>query len=96
LNPAERSLAASLDRALLEARQLIAAGERNAAAIKRQAIVEDFPQIRVDYFELVDPDTIRPVDIVDKAVRAAGAIWIGQTRLIDNIFCESLPRFARA
>ena len=98
LNPAERSLAAGLYRALLEARQLIAAGEQNAAAIKRQAIrvLEGFPQIRVDYFELVDPDTIRPVDIVDAPVRAAGAIWIGETRLIDNIYCDSLPRFARA
>jgi len=93
LNPAERSLAPVLNRALQAARQLIACGERNAASIKEQAIrvLRDIPQIRLEYFELVDPDTIRPVSIVETPVRVAGAIWIGETRLIDNLYCEPGP-----
>ena len=93
LNPAERSLAPVLNRALQAARQLIACGERNPASIKEQAIrvLRDIPQIRLEYFELVDPDTIRPVSIVEAPVRVAGAIWIGETRLIDNLYCERCP-----
>jgi len=96
LNAAERSLAPCLYTALLVARQLIASGERNAAAIKERAIqvLQDVPQVRIDYFELVDPDTIRPVDVVEAPVRAATAIWIGETRLIDNVYCE--PRLHSA
>src|SRR5208283_3608189 len=65
LNAAERSLAPCLYTALLVARRLIAGGERNAAAIKERAIqvLQAIPQIRVEYFELVDPDTIRPVNV---------------------------------
>jgi len=90
LNPAERSLAPLLYRALVAAQQLIALGERNAASIKRRAIrvLQEIPEIRLDYFELVDPETIRPVNVVKAPVRVAGAIWIGETRLIDNLYCE--------
>jgi len=96
LNAAERSLAPCLYTALLVARQLIACGERNAAAIKERAIqvLQDVPQVRLDYFELVDPDTIRPVDVVEAPVRAASAIWIGETRLIDNVYCAPRPHSA--
>jgi pantothenate synthetase len=45
----------------------------------------------LEYFELVDPDTIRPVDVVNAPVRAALAAWIGKTRLIDNLYCEPRP-----
>ncbi|HTY84740.1 MAG TPA: pantoate--beta-alanine ligase [Silvibacterium sp.] len=90
LNPAERCLAPTLYRALLTARRLIACGERNAAAIKDAAILvlQNVPQIKLDYIELVDPGTIRRVDVVQAPVRAAGAIWIGDVRLIDNVYCD--------
>jgi len=96
LNAAERSLAPCLYTALLVARQLIACGERNTAAIKERVIqvLQGVPQIRLDYFELVDPDTIRPVDVVEAPVRAAAAIWIGETRLIDNVYCAPRPHSA--
>ena len=90
LNQAERCLAPTLYRALLAARRMIACGERNATAIKGAAIrvLQNVPQIKLDYFELVDPSTIRPLDVVEAPVRAAGAMWIGDIRLIDNIYCE--------
>jgi pantoate--beta-alanine ligase len=96
LNPIERFWAPTLYRALLVARRLIACGERNAAAIKDASIriLQDVPQVKLDYIELIDPDTIRPVDMVKAPVRAAGAIWIGDIRLIDNVYCEPHPHSA--
>jgi pantoate--beta-alanine ligase len=86
----QRAFAPYLYKALLAARQSIACGERNSAAIKERAarIVERVPEIRLEYLDLVDPDTVRPVEVVNAPVRVALAAWIGKTRLIDNVLCE--------
>jgi hypothetical protein len=52
-------------------------------------ILRSVPDITLEYFDLVDEDTIRPVDVVQIPVRAALAAWIGETRLIDNVLRES-------
>jgi len=36
-----------------------------------------------EYFDLVDPETIRSIDVVEGPVAAALAVWIGKTRLIE-------------
>jgi pantoate--beta-alanine ligase len=41
--------------------------------------------LRLEYFDIVDPLTMQPVDRIEGPVRVAGAMWIGSTRLIDNI-----------
>jgi pantoate--beta-alanine ligase len=89
LNQKERSLAARLYSALILARDAIVRGETSPAAIKRQAemVLLDVPEIRLEYFDLVDPETLTPVDVIDRPVRAAAAMWVGATRLIDNIAC---------
>jgi len=89
LNQRERSLAARLYSALILARDAIVRGETSPAAIKRQAemVLLDVPEIRLEYFDLVDPETLTPVDVIDRPVRAAAAMWVGATRLIDNIAC---------
>jgi pantoate ligase/cytidylate kinase len=89
LSKDERALAPRLFLALLAARLSIASGERDAAAITDSAarILEDLPGIGLEYFDLVDPDTIQPIPIVGGSVRAALAAWIGGTRLIDNLLC---------
>jgi pantoate--beta-alanine ligase len=91
LTPKERAFAPYLYRVLLTARKLIASGERDADAIENRAtqVLNGIPEIRLEYFDLVDPDTIRPVSVVDIPVRATLAAWLGQTRLIDNILCET-------
>lgn len=90
LTPKERSFAPCLYKALLVAQELIASGERSAAAIKGQIekTIRTIPDFRLEYFDLVDPETIQPVDLVQAPVRAAMAAWIGTTRLIDNVLCE--------
>jgi pantoate--beta-alanine ligase len=84
LSTEQRSRAASLHRALFAMRQASVQGERDAEAllsIGRALIDAD----RLDYLELVDVDTLEPVTHVDRPVRAVGAAYYGQTRLLDNV-----------
>jgi pantoate--beta-alanine ligase len=86
----QRVFAPCLYKVLQAARNSIASGERNPAAVKAQVveILHTVPDITLEYFDLVDPDTIRPVEVIQTPVRAALAAWIGETRLIDNVLCE--------
>ncbi len=87
LTAEERRTAPVLYRALHRAIELLNAGERSVESIRRQVlpIFQQYPNVRVEYFELVDPDSLVPVAEVAGAVLIAGAIWLGQTRLIDNV-----------
>jgi pantothenate synthetase len=44
----------------------------------------EHPKVRVEYLEIVYPEEMQPVDPVSRPVRI---IWIGKTRLIDNVLC---------
>ena len=83
-------LAQSLYRALCEARLQISLGERNAGRIKT-AVGTQLPRndrLRLEYLEIVDPENIQPVAWIEGPVLVAGALWIGSTRLIDNLLCS--------
>ena len=84
LTPEERSAAPVLYQALIAARNLIEAGERDASRVKTHAL-DILGGIRVEYFEVVNPATLHAVETIDAPVRIAAAIWLGTTRLIDNI-----------
>lgn len=87
LQASERGAAPLLYRALKLAKDRIESGESDSAKVKAasvQMLAAD-PQIRVEYFEIVDPDEVQPVKTIFGSVRIAAAIWIGKTRLIDNI-----------
>ena len=87
LTKAERSTAPVLSRALQKAVDLIGEGERTTSVIREQALTlfAASPEARVEYFELSDPETLRPLDRVSGPVLIAGAMWLGATRLIDNM-----------
>jgi pantoate--beta-alanine ligase len=87
LNPAERKAAPVLYLALQEAARRVHYGERNAAKIREAAIaiLAKEPLVRMEYLEVVDPAEMQPLAIVSGSVRIAAAIWIGDTRLIDNV-----------
>ena len=87
LSPEERAAAPVLYRALTLARERIASGETDAAVIKAAAlnVLAAEPLIRVQYFEIVDPSEVQPVTTIAGEVRIAAAIFVGKTRLIDNI-----------
>jgi pantoate--beta-alanine ligase len=88
LSQSERAIAPRLYCALMAARDAIGLGETAASAIKHQAhrILLD-PAIRIEYFDLVNTETLQPVPFVESPVRAVAAVWIGDTRLIDNVLC---------
>jgi pantoate--beta-alanine ligase len=91
LTSEERVAAPALYRALQEASNRIRAGERDVAKARDAAlmVLNASPLIRVEYFEVVDPDELQPVSEIQGSVRIASAIWIGKTRLIDNVFVRA-------
>ena len=97
LDPEERLAAGVLYRALRVARQRIADGKGDPSVAREAAltVLGLEPAARVEYLEIVDPVDMRPVELISGSVRALGAVWIGDTRLIDNILCEP-PKRIRA
>jgi pantoate--beta-alanine ligase len=89
LNAAERALAPALFRALTAAKEAVAAGAGDAETVKRgaAATIPADERLRLEYLELVDPRTFQPVGRITGPVVAAGALWVGATRLIDNVLC---------
>jgi pantoate--beta-alanine ligase len=91
LDPQQRSQALVLHRALMQVKKSWVAGERDVAklmAAGREEVVGE-KSVRLDYFEIVNPDSLDPVrDLADGALVAVAA-FVGPTRLIDNIL---LPR----
>lgn len=89
LSAEERRVAPALYQALQLAEKRIASGAGDAEEAKRAALelLEQHPEVRVEYLEVVDPDEMQPVAQIQGAVRVAAAVWIGSTRLIDNVLC---------
>jgi pantoate--beta-alanine ligase len=87
LSPEERRIAPALYRALGTAREAIASGIDDPAGVRRRALaaLAGHPQFRVEYFEMVDPEDMQPVQRITGPVRIAVAAWLGSTRLIDNV-----------
>ena len=87
LDPAEREQATVLRRALQTAQELAGQGESSAAAILASAreMIATAPLARIDYLELVNAETLQPIEIVRPNSLIALAVFFGPTRLIDNI-----------
>ena len=87
MSPAERKAAPVIFRALQEAANRIRSGERDSAKVREtaMAILVAEPLIRVEYLEVVDPNDVQPLSTIYGPVRIAAAVWIGGTRLIDNV-----------
>ena len=90
LDPQERKSALVLHRSLLETQKLFERGERNSEKLLiagKQKFSEE-PRARLDYFEIVDPDSLEPVETISDRALIAVAAFIGNTRLIDNIIVD--------
>jgi len=90
LNPAERKAATVLHRALEAARNELAAGVRDALHLQTimRRVIETEPMATIDYAEIVATDTFEPVMRVARPCYALLAVFLGKTRLIDNLFIE--------
>ena len=87
LSAEERKRALVLKRSLLRVRELIDAGEQNPSmlvAAGRDEISKE-SGVRLDYFEIVDPETLEPVPDTSRGALVAVAAYVGMTRLIDNM-----------
>jgi pantoate--beta-alanine ligase len=87
LSDDQRHQALGLFKALESAKEMISAGEVSAIIIKQKlkSILEEGKDVRVDYVEVVDTDTLEPSDEVQDNTLIAVAAYVGDARLIDNI-----------
>jgi pantoate--beta-alanine ligase len=87
LNPQQRRSALVLHRSLMEVQALFNHGEHIAEKLiaKGKQLVTQESSVRLDYFEVVDPETLDPMEHVSRRALVAVAAFVGTTRLIDNI-----------
>lgn len=84
LNPEERKQAAVLRRALLAAKESGKNSARDIIEVMHNLIAAA-SLARIDYVDLVDAETLQPIDSVKPNSLLAAAVYFGKTRLIDNI-----------
>jgi pantoate--beta-alanine ligase len=87
LDPEQRKQAQVLYQSLMEVKRLIHAGERNATelvAVGRAEFAKE-AEVRLDYFEIVDPNALDPIPDISGGALIAVAAFVGPTRLIDNL-----------
>lgn len=91
LSPAERRAGLCLSRALAAAEEAHASGERNAARLLASArsVIDAEPLARLDYANVVDPESMQDVESAHGPVLMALAAFFGRTRLIDNRILET-------
>jgi pantothenate synthetase len=71
----------------MRVQRLVDDGERDAGRLISAGRNEFSGEgtVRIDYFEIVNPDTLDPVEDVSHAALVAVAAYVGSTRLIDNL-----------
>ncbi len=87
LDPEQRQKALVLHRSLMRVQELSERGETSAdllASEGRQEFAAE-PAVRLDYFEIVNPETLDPIEDIRKGALIAVAAYVGSTRLIDNL-----------
>lgn len=92
LNDKEREAAVVLRESLLVADQMISEGEKDAVKIKA-AVIERISEenlARIDYVELLDFDTFERKSKIEGNMLLGMAVYIGNTRLIDNMIFTKL------
>lgn len=93
LDSEQRKQALVLYRSLMRVKMSWERGERVSsilAAMGREEIATE-KSVRLDYFEIVDPGTLDPVETVASDALVAVAAFVGPTRLIDNIVLPKTP-----
>lgn len=87
LSADERRAALVLSKGLREAEAMAEAGEKSAKAIIAKLVdtIGKEPLARIDYLEIVSMDDFTPLESIDGDALVALAVYIGKTRLIDNV-----------
>ena len=87
LSPSERRAATVVHCALELARSLYGSGVADAGSIRREvrSLIDAEPLARVDYVSVADPDTLEELERVTPGALTSLAVYVGETRLIDNV-----------
>jgi pantoate--beta-alanine ligase len=91
LSKEERKAATVLNRALKHGREMILIKEVSDTALiikELEEIINSEDSARVDYVEIVDAEKLLPMDTIRSPVAICIAVYIGNTRLIDNIILQ--------
>jgi pantoate--beta-alanine ligase len=90
LSADERRAATVLHRALEAARAQLTAGVRDALQLQTtmRKVIAAEPLASVDYAEIVDTDAFEPITRIARPCYAVLAVFLGKTRLIDNLYVE--------
>ena len=90
LSSSQRAQARLLSEALLAAHQRIRQGERRAEALieAMRSVIGQAQDARIDYTAVADAKTLEPLWRLRGRVVILLAVWIGQTRLIDNLLVD--------
>jgi pantoate--beta-alanine ligase len=90
LSAEERKAATVLYRALRAAEKDVSAGVRDTLELQRtmRKVLESEPRARVDYADVVDVETFEPVVLLSRRCYVLLAVYIGKTRLIDNMLVQ--------
>ncbi len=93
LDASQRHSALVLHRSLQTVQERFDRGERRVRALIEagQQIFAQEPTVRLDYFEIVDPETLNPMDDLSRGALVAVAAFVGKARLIDNIVLPVNP-----
>jgi pantoate--beta-alanine ligase len=90
LSATERKQALVLSRSVRRVEELVGKGERRSAVLlsEARAVFATEPQVRIDFIELVNWETLEPVETAAAGSLLALAAYVGQTRLIDNAILD--------
>ncbi|NPA12868.1 MAG: pantoate--beta-alanine ligase [Aquificae bacterium] len=88
LSPEERQSAVSISQALFKAKELFEKGETNPQTLTEviKETIQSQPYVKeIQYIQIVDPKTLKTKEKAEKGDIIAVAVFVGNTRLIDNI-----------
>ncbi|WP_320046652.1 pantoate--beta-alanine ligase [uncultured Ilyobacter sp.] len=87
LSEEERRKALIIIEALNIIKEMVYQGTSDVEELKKEAArkISTMDIAKIDYFEIVDPNTLEKIDVVKEKALAATAVFIGKTRLIDNM-----------
>ena len=91
LNAEQRQQAVCLYQGLQAAQRLVRQGTREASEVEAtlRTVLQEVPELDLQYIGIVDPLTLRPVSEITEQVLVAVAVKLGSVRLIDNILIDA-------
>ncbi len=94
LTPEERKSAAVLYRAMKKGEERFRQGETEASVLKALMAGEITKErgAKIDYLEIADPEGLDSVEKITREARIVLAVWIGKTRLIDNMALSPIKK----